>query len=143
MNDALPQTPAAGTGSQPRVLIVEDDALLRKVFHTILEKSGFTITLAVDGMEGLEQLLSGGYDLILMDVMMPKMDGFHVLEEYHKRTSKQKNGPILIMTTLVEDAVLQKVHMYGAAGYIEKSALKPEQLPLIIRSYLPIGSAHL
>lgn len=142
MNDQLTSDSTHDTQPTIHLLVVEDDALLRKVFLTILEKSGFTVTLAADGMEGLEQLLIGGFDLILMDVMMPKMDGFHVLDEYHKRTSKAKNGPILIMTTLVEDAILQKVRTHGAVGYIEKSSLKPEDLPMIIHSYLPIGTAH-
>ncbi|MEK7499262.1 MAG: response regulator, partial [Patescibacteria group bacterium] len=81
-----------------KVLIVDDDAYLRDLYEEVLKEAGYEITTAVDGEEGAGKLQAGGFDLTLLDVMMPKLDGLGVLKELQQTPPTTPNGPILLLT---------------------------------------------
>ena len=88
-----------------RLLLAEDEASLSKAVVTILRKNNYTVDAAYDGVEALEYLEANEYDGVILDVMMPRMDGISVLQRFRKTGS---NVPVLILTAKaeVDDKVL-------------------------------------
>ena len=100
----------------PHILIVEDDRAIARIEKDYLELNGFQVTLAEDGETGRKLALQQPFDLILLDVMLPKMDGFTLLQ--HLR--EQLDVPILLVTARTEDLDKIRGLGLGADDYIEK-----------------------
>lgn len=102
-----------------KILIVEDESPLAKALSLKLSKSGFQSKISVNGEEALSILKKEKFDLILLDLIMPKMDGFALLSEIKKRKIKTK---VLVTTNLSQAEDLQKAKELGAADYFVKSS---------------------
>ena len=113
---------------QMRILLAEDNLATGRLYKKILEENGFVVDHAVDGDQALFWCQQGGYTLILMDIRMPKRDGLQVLEELQLNPAEVKNGPIVMLTNLTDDALVKKAMGFGAMSYMDKSNLNPEQL---------------
>lgn len=103
-----------------KILIVEDDKLLLKILSDEFEKNNFQVLLAGDGQEGLDKALYEKPDLILLDVVMPKMDGLTML----KKLRAQKEGatiPVLILTNLSEAETIEKSVASGSFDFLVKA----------------------
>jgi DNA-binding response OmpR family regulator len=88
-----------------KILVVDDDPDILDAVTMILESQGYTVATARDGIEGLASLKAENPDLMILDLMMPKMDGFAVCKELQDpRWAKYKNIPILILTSVREEA---------------------------------------
>ena len=98
------------------ILIIEDDRAIARIEKDYLEMSGFAVTLAEDGETGCRAALSGRFDLILLDVMLPGMDGFTVLQSLREKL----DVPILLVTARTEDLDKIRGLGLGADDYIEK-----------------------
>lgn len=111
-----------------KILVVEDGIYLRDLYKQILELEGYSVEVAVDGLEALKMLLHGGYDLVLLDIKLPKMDGLTVLEKLHEQAPEQANGPIFFLTC--DDAETSRLRgmKLGATKYLIKSNITPGQL---------------
>jgi len=118
------------------ILVVEDDQFLREFYQELFQQEGFLVDVAVDGEVGLRKLLEGGYDLILLDIMLPKKDGLQLLRDLKIQPSKNANGPIVALTNLGQDAVIKQCFELGVEGYLIKSALNPDQVLQEVRGYL-------
>ncbi len=89
---------------QAKILIVDDDPDIREAISAVLEHYSYKVITASDGEEGLGKLKDERPDLMILDLLMPKMDGFTVLKELQDpRRSKYSNIPILILTSVRED----------------------------------------
>lgn len=119
-----------------KILIIEDDQFLREFYEELLSTQGFAVDSAADGEIGLNKVSAGGYDLVLLDIMLPKKDGLQILRDLKATPSKQKNGPIVVLTNLGQDAVIKSCFEMGASGYMIKSALDPDQVLTEINNYL-------
>lgn len=119
-----------------KILIVEDDQFLREFYQELLESEGFVVDVAQDGEVGFQKALSGGYHLILLDIMLPKKDGLQILRELKIQSPKQPNKIVVILTNLGQDAVTKECFNLGAAGFLIKSAMNPDQVLTEIKSYL-------
>lgn len=119
-----------------RILIVEDDQFLREFYEELLQAEGYTVDAAADGDAGLIKISSGGYDLILLDIMLPKKDGMQILRELKLKPPSKTNGPIVCLTNLGQDAVIKQCFDLGVNGYLIKSAMNPDQVLTEIKSYL-------
>lgn len=119
-----------------KILLIEDDALTRELYQEILEQEGFDLTIASDGQEGYDKASKGGFDLILLDIMMPKMDGVTLLGKLKENPPAVKNGNVLLLTNLEHDAVINEALNLGAASYFVKSNLTPGQVLEKIKTYL-------
>jgi DNA-binding response OmpR family regulator len=90
---------------QAKILVVDDDPDIREAISAVLEAHSHQVITACDGEEGLSKLRDERPDLMILDLLMPKMDGFAVLKEVQDpRRSKYSNIPILILTSVKEDA---------------------------------------
>lgn len=108
-----------------KVLIVEDDKRLANALGEILQENGYTVDIVNDGQTGLEYGLSGIYDVIILDVMLPTLDGFQVVAELRRR---KLSTPALILTA--KDAIPEKIQGYdsGADDYMTKPFAPAELL---------------
>jgi CheY-like chemotaxis protein len=104
---------------RPRVLVVEDDRFLRRVAEAALQRQGFVVTTAADGEEALEHATRVAPDVILLDLVMPKMQGLEVLRRL-KRNSATASIPVIVLTSLGQDSDVQQALAAGAAGYLVK-----------------------
>ena len=109
-----------------KILIVDDDPDILDALTMILEAKGYQVTTAHDGVEGLANLKAENPDLMILDLLMPKMDGFAVCKELQDpRWSKYKNVPILILTSVREEASRRRYELetgleLNVADYVEK-----------------------
>ncbi len=121
---------------QKRILLAEDDQFLREFYQELLTEQGFFIDVASDGEMALEKIWSQDYNLILLDIMMPKKDGLAVLKELKVKPAHSQNLQIVMLTNLGNDAIIKECFNNGAVGYLIKSALNPDQVLVEIKSYL-------
>ena len=103
-----------------KIIIVEDDEILARVLKEELEESGFNIDLASDGEAGLKLIADQRPDLVLLDLLMPKKNGFQVLEEL-KSKPVSADIPVIVLTMLGHDEDIKKGLKLGANDYIVKS----------------------
>jgi len=118
-----------------RILVIEDDKFLRKACEVSLKKRGFTVCTAIDGEEGLRQARTSAPDIILLDLLMPKLSGLETLEAL-KKDEKTCGIPVVILSNSSIDADVQRAEALGAAGYLVKASLSLQQLGDRVISYL-------
>lgn len=116
------------------VLIVEDEAHIRRLIEYALVTAGFNVTTAVDGEEGLNAAKKGKFQLVLLDVMMPKKNGLEVLTTL-KAMPSYKNVPIFMLTALSMVGDMETAFQSGADDYITKP-FDPLTLGVTIRRKL-------
>jgi len=119
-----------------KILLVEDDKYTRELYEEVIRDEGYRLDTAVNGEEGLAKIMEGGYALICLDVMMPKMDGLDVLRALKDNPPKVKNGPIIILTNLTNDPILNKAYGLDAKDFVVKSDITPGELIEKIKGYI-------
>ena len=120
-------TASAPAGRHGRILVVDDALTVRELQRTILERAGFVVRVATDGVEALEVLRDEQFDLVLTDVEMPRMDGF-TLTEHIRDHPTHAHVAVLILTSLASDSDRRRGMDAGADGYIVKSAFDEQSL---------------
>ena len=126
---------------QPRrILLVEDDRFLRKAAETTLKQQGYTVITAADGEEALRVARSAPPDLILLDVIMPKLNGFQVLDAL-KKDPTTAHIPVIILSNLGQDRDVQQAMEAGATAYFIKADLSLQALVQRVGETLAAGSA--
>jgi DNA-binding response OmpR family regulator len=103
---------------QKKVLIVEDEKPMARALQLKLEKEGFAVRTVFDGDEALELLLKEKFDIVLLDIMMPKKDGFAVLAELRER---KDSTPVVVSTNLGQEEDAERAKKLGAQDYFVKS----------------------
>lgn len=103
-----------------KILFIEDESALQKTFGDLLKQEGFETISAFDGKTGLDLARLKKPDLILLDLILPKMDGFKVLEEL-KKDKKTKNIPVVVLTNLEGIEEVEKAIQLGATTYLVKA----------------------
>lgn len=116
---------------QKRILIVEDDADIAAIERDYLELGGYSVTIAPDGTVGLDKALSEPFDLLLLDVMLPGVDGFTIC----KAVRAEKDIPILMVTARGEDVDKIRGLGFGADDYVEKP-FSPSVLVARVKAHL-------
>ncbi len=111
------------SGSAPVILIVDDDEVIRMLLRQFLEGEGYVVVEAENGPAALEKVGEGSFDLIILDIAMPGLDGPGVCE--HIRSSMQDPPPILMVTALDDEKSIERSYSAGAVDYIRKPLLWP------------------
>ena len=121
--------------NKKRILIVEDDSFVMDIYQTKLSQSGYDVVGAENGLEALKQMEKGNFDLVLLDIIMPYMDGLEVLKKI-KADKKNKDLPIILLTNLSQKEEVDKGLGLGANDYLIKSHFTPSEVLEKIRIYL-------
>lgn len=122
---------------QKTVLLTEDEPLLANIFKQRLEKEGINVLLAKDGDEALKIIKSQSLDLIILDVILPKVSGFEILENL-RQDSQFKRIPIIIVSNLGQDTDIAKSQSLGAVEYFVKAKISIEDLIGKIKGFLKV-----
>ncbi|MFZ4508069.1 MAG: response regulator transcription factor [Fimbriimonas sp.] len=102
-----------------KVLVCDDERHIVRLIQVNLERQGFTVITAFDGKEGLEKIRSEKPNLVVLDVMMPYMDGFEVLKSL-RREKDTENLPVIMLTAKAQDKDVFEGYHYGADMYLTK-----------------------
>jgi two-component system chemotaxis response regulator CheY len=103
-----------------RVLVIDDSALVRLYYRDALERAGFEVEQAMNGLEAIEKALDGRFDLLVVDVNMPKMDGFSFLREVRRSRTEAAAVPALVITTEAGPDDMKEARAAGANFYLVK-----------------------
>lgn len=113
--------------SAKKILLVEDEDFIRELYVRQLTKAGFQVKSAVDGTSGLEMLKAETFDLLLLDIMLPGMNGLQVLREFKTQNPSSPMITILL-TNLGQEAVIKEGFELGAQAYLIKASYTPDQV---------------
>lgn len=119
-----------------KVLVIEDDAFLRDLYLEVLKAENYTVDTAIDGEEGLQKMTSGGYDLVLLDIMLPKLDGLSILKKLKDSPSAIPNKVVVVLSNLGQDSAIADAISLGAKGYMIKSDYTPDQALKQFKTYM-------
>ncbi|OGK35938.1 hypothetical protein A3A93_05820 [Candidatus Roizmanbacteria bacterium RIFCSPLOWO2_01_FULL_38_12] len=118
-----------------KILVVEDEEYIRDLYVQLLQKEGYLVESAVDGEEAYMKMSKKDYDLILLDIILPKIDGLQILEKF-KKEKKELSSPVVLLTNLSQEVVVAKAVDYGVRGYMVKSDLTPYDILREVDGYL-------
>ena len=118
-----------------KVLIIEDDRFLRELISRKLSDDGFEIVEAVDGEEGIKKIKEEKPDLILLDLILPSIDGFEVLSRI-KKDESVKSIPVIILSNLGQKEEVEKGLKLGAVDYLIKAHFTPGEIISKIKNNL-------
>ena len=121
--------------NKKKILLVEDDKMISSMYQTKLEQEGYLVLLAENGAAAIDLALAEKPDLILLDIILPQVDGFSVLQQLRAAES-MKSTPIIMLTNLGTDEDKNKGRKYGATDYLVKASLTPSQISEKIKEYL-------
>ncbi|MEK7566545.1 MAG: response regulator [Patescibacteria group bacterium] len=118
-----------------KILIAEDDKALSGVLQKKLELNGYEAAVAADGEETLKALKSGKYDMVLFDIVMPKVNCYEVLEKMHG-DPELSSIPVIVISNSGQPVELEKVKSLGAVDYLVKANFEPNEVLEKINQYL-------
>jgi len=110
-----------------KILLIEDDNFLVEMYTTKFELEGFDVYAAEDGQKGLDMVRRENPDIVLLDILMPKMDGFAVLDAL-KKDKKTSDIPVILLTNLGQKDDVKKGFEKGAVGYLIKAHFMPSEV---------------
>ena len=110
-----------------KIVLIEDEEMLANMYEVKFKNEGFDLEKALDGAEGLAKAKAIKPDFILLDIIMPKMDGFSVLKAL-KEDDTTKDIPVILLTNLGQDEDIQRGKDLGAVGYLVKANLTPSEV---------------
>lgn len=119
-----------------KILFVEDDPLIVKIYTTRLTADGHQVLSADNGETGEQIAEKEIPDLIVLDIMMPRIDGFGVLEKL-RQNDRLKQTPILVYSNLAQEDEMTRAKSLGATEFIIKANLSPTEMVAKIKQYLP------
>lgn len=124
-----------------KILLVEDDAILLIMYRDKFVHEGFEVETAIDGDDGIKKLQSFRPDIVLLDLIMPRVSGFNVLK-FAKNDPTLKKIPIVILTNIYADAE-DLVKNWGAAYFLLKADYTPDQIVEKVNQLLAQDGSHL
>lgn len=120
-----------------KILLVEDDQILAKLYQTKLQREGFEIDIAYDGEEGLAKMKSFRPDLVILDLIMPKVDGLAFLARVNDDSETAKRAaPILVLSNLGQESDIKKATDLGAKDFFIKADISLSQMVEKVKQYL-------
>lgn len=124
----MTSTERAATASSLRILVVDDSSLVRLYYCGALAKAGFAVEQAINGIEAMEKVLAQAFDLVIVDVNMPKMDGFSFLRALRRGAPDVATLPALVITTEAGEQDIADARAAGANFYLVKPVSEADLL---------------
>ena len=116
--------------SPGRILVVDDSSLMRLYCRTSLEGAGYEVDQAINGLEAIEKMLAGSFDLAIVDVNMPAMDGLSFVRKL-RRTASIASVPVVIVSTEADEQDVADARAAGANFYLVKPVAEPNLLQIV------------
>jgi two-component system, chemotaxis family, chemotaxis protein CheY len=110
----------AAAPPQMRILVIDDSSLVRLYYRNVLAKAGYEVEQAINGIEAMEKVLAQPFDLLIVDINMPRMDGFSFLRDLRRGTPDVAALPALVITTEAGDQDIHDARAAGANFYLVK-----------------------
>ena len=118
-----------------KILVIEDDDFLRNLAYTKLTSVGFSVDISSEGISGMTRIQTGVYDLIILDLLLPNMDGFHILADLHKHGTLNPDK-FIVFSNLGTKEDIESIRNYGIKNYMIKSSFTLDELVIRINSIL-------
>lgn len=128
----LAPTDGGGAVRPMRILMIEDDADLAQMYALRLRREGHAVEIVSDGKVGLERASGGGYDVILLDVNLPMLDGISVLQRL-RRTPGGAELPVLVLSNYSDVRLVENARALGVRRYLVKSETAPSDVVRLVR----------
>lgn len=126
---------------KPKILVVEDDEFLREIYMETLTTEEYSVDSAQDGDEAIKKIQTGGYNLVLLDIIIPKIDGLSLVKKLKADNSFPANVKVVFLTNLDKDEEIKQALQLGD-GYLIKSQLTPGDLIKEVKLYLSKPSSQ-
>jgi len=123
------------SNKKAKILITEDDKFLLKLYSDKLRREGFEVLESLTGEEGLNRVLMERPDLVILNLILPRKNGFEVLSDM-KLNSETKNIPVIILTNLAQESDIKRGLGLGAAAYLIKTEFSINQLAEAVKEHL-------
>jgi len=120
---------------QKTILLIEDEPALLSLYQQVLKDAGFKVIAVSEGEIGFDTILDSNWDLLLLDIMLPKKDGLEILKEL-KDYDDWKKGKVIMMTNLNSEEIINNAFDMGADGYLIKSEIQPDKLIEEVKGFL-------
>lgn len=117
------------------ILIIEDEPDIREVYAEFLISEGFDVEQAADGKSGLDKARTCKWDLLLLDIMIPELDGISLLKLI-KNEPNLKDRPVILLTNIGNENLITEAFQYGAEGYLIKAEITPDKILNEVKNYL-------
>lgn len=128
------------TGSQKKILIVEDYDDIAEIYSFLLKNAGYAVRISKDGAQTLEDVLDFKPDVILLDIMMPTLDGIEILKTIRNDLRYAEIQPrILVTTNILQQEISKEAAKYGADGYVVKANIHNKELVTIVEELIAKG----
>lgn len=121
--------------AKAKILFIEDDVTLVKMYERKFLSDGFDMVIAYDGLEGLEKATKEKPDLILLDIMLPKLDGLALFKKMRSQP-ETFNTPVILLTNFGQEDAVFECFKLGAVDYLVKSDVTPQQVVQKVESFL-------
>jgi DNA-binding response OmpR family regulator len=117
-----------------KVLIVEDDVGIRELYGDLLKEAGYEVAYAGDGDEAVQMIYRSDWDILLLDIMLPRLDGVNVLKRINA-DNELGQKPVLVVTNLNDEKLIKECMALGAKEYIVKSSMNPDEIAEKVGKY--------
>jgi len=121
--------------AKAKLLLVEDDVTLVKMYERKFLSDGYEVAIAYDGLEGLEKATKEKPDLILLDIMLPKLDGLALFKKLRSQPGTF-NTPVILLTNFGQEDAVFECFKLGAVDYLIKADVTPQQVVAKVESFL-------
>jgi DNA-binding response OmpR family regulator len=123
-----------------KILVVEDETFLVKIYSVKLKKEGYDVAIATDGEEAVRMAEEVKPDLILLDLILPKLNGFEALERI-RATAANRETPVLVLSNLGQEEDIKRAESLGATDYLVKANFSIQDIVVKIRGVLDAGKS--
>jgi len=117
-----------------RILIIEDETNIRVMYASILREAGYEVLEEAEGKEGLDSLINSEWDLLLLDIMLPRLDGIELLKRV-QQDQRTKDRPIIVLTNLDDNRVRDTCLNLGVEEFMVKANVTPNDVVLAVKKY--------
>lgn len=118
-----------------KIALIEDESSINAIYKRQLDLAELPTDGFLTGNEGLIAIKKGGYDLVLLDIMLPDINGLEILKEL-KQDNATKNIPVVMLTNLGQDSIIKEGFTLGAVGYLVKASFSPSQIVAEVKNIL-------
>lgn len=117
-----------------RILIIEDETNIRAMYSDILRESGYEVIEEAEGKEGLDSIMNTEWDLLLLDIMLPRLDGIELLKRI-QQDQRTKDKPVVVLTNLDDNRVRDTCLNLGVREFMVKANVTPNDVVLAVKKY--------